>query len=76
MERNELLSGSIKAERSARANEQVQVVNNMIAALNIEKGRREELVYQLSKLLLFTEMDCAVEGYIKGIEVAKQNFIN
>lgn len=71
METNKLLSGSIKVERSERANEQAQIVSNMVAALDIENKQREELVYQLSKLLLFTEMDCAVEGYIKGTEAVR-----
>ena len=71
MERNKLFSESIKVERSERANEQAQVVSNMIVTLDIEQKQREELVYQLSKLLLFTEMDCAVEGYIKGVEAVR-----
>lgn len=71
MEGNKLFSESIKVERSERANEQAQVVSNMITTLDIEQKQRDELVYQLSKLLLFTEMDCAVEGYIKGVEAVR-----
>ena len=71
MEGKNFLPGNIKIERSERAKEQAQVVSELISELNIEKKQCEELLYQLSKLLLFTEMDCAVEGYIKGVEVAR-----
>jgi len=75
MERERILSvpGTIKVERSERANAQVQVVSDLIDKSGINKKAADELIYELSKLLLLTEMDCVMAGYAMGLEALNDN---
>lgn len=65
---NLIMPERIKVERSARANEQMQKVADLISGLGLGSKKREEITYEFSKLLLLTEMDSVMAGYTMGLD--------